>query len=366
MRSEVIPISELEQRDLVAWQRLSATAVSSNPFAEPEFVFPAARAWQVNDLSILVVREGTDWLAALPVRNMRSWRSVPGTCLANWRHDYCYLGAPLVAQGDTEAILATLIKGGLRASGCLALDWIDADGPLSGALASAFAAESRLVVVDEFERPALYRRDSPDYLQQTLSARRLEDYQRKLQLLEQEVGELTLRDASHDPAAYARFIRLERSGWRGEVGSAMACRPGHAVFFTQMCRGFAQSGRLLMLSLASEQSTVAMNCELLAGDMSFNFKLAFDERLARFSPGVQLYIANLDRFHSSGLAWSDSAASDNATLNRLWSGRRRLRSVVATRREPSGVLPYAKWRVASAALPIRRKLVKTVAGGQGH
>jgi Acetyltransferase (GNAT) domain len=363
MRSEVIPISTLEPQDLVAWQRLSATAVTPNPFAEPEFVLPAARAWQVKDLSVLVVRDGRDWLAALPVRSMRSWRSVPGTCLANWRHDYCYLGAPLVTDGDIEAILATLIKGGLLANGCLALDWIDVDGPLSAALASVFATESRLVVVDEFERPALYRRDSPDYLQQTLSAQRVEDYQGKLQLLEHEVGELTLRDDGHDPAAYARFIKLERSGWRGEVGSALACRPGHAVFFTQMCHGFAQSGRLLMLSLASEQRTVAMSCELLAGDMSFNFKFTFDERLARFSPGVQLYLANLDRFHTSELAWSDSADSDNATLDRLWPGRRRLRSVVATRREPSGALPYAKWRAASAALPIRRRLAKTMAGG---
>jgi CelD/BcsL family acetyltransferase involved in cellulose biosynthesis len=366
MRPEVIPISELEQRDLVAWRRLGATAVTPNPFAEPEFVFPAARAWQVNDLALLVVRDGPDWLAALPVRSRRSWRGVPGTCLANWRHDYCYLGAPLVAERDTEAILATLIRGGLQVSGCLALDWLDVDGPLSEALDSVFAAETRVVVVDECERPALHRRDSPDYLQQTLSPRRLEDYQRKLRRLEQEVGELTLRDDSNDPAADQRFIQLERSGWRGEVGSAMACRPGHAVFFTQMCRGFAQSGRLLMLSLASEQRTVAMSCALLAGDMSVNFQLVFDERLARFSPGVQLHIANIDRFHTSGLAWSDSADSDNATLNRLWSGRRRLRSVVATRREPSGALPYAKWRAASAALPIRRKLAKTVAAGHGH
>ena len=355
MRSDVIPISELEQRDLAAWKRLGATAVTLNPFAEQEFVLPAAFAWRVHDLAMLVVRDGSDWLAAVPVRSMRSWRGVPGPCLATWRHAYCYFGGPLVVHADTEAILATLIKGGLQAGRCLALDWIDVDGPVSEPLASALATESRLVVVDEFERAALYRRSSPDYLEQTLNPPERDDYQRKLELLQHEVGTLTLRDHSTDPAAYERFLKLERAGWKGDVGTAMASRPGHAVFFTQMCRGFAQSDRLLMLSLANEQRTAAMSCELLAGDMSFSFKLTFDERLARFSPAVQFHIANIDRFHASGLAWSDSCAdSDHATLNRLWPERRRLRSVVATRREPSGALPFAKWRTASAATPSRR------------
>jgi len=366
MRCEVIPISELQHRDLVAWKRLGATAVTLNPFAEPEFVLPAAFAWQVHDLAMLVVRDGSDWLAAMPVRSMRSWRGVPGPCLANWRHAYCFLGAPLVAHGDTEAVLATLINGGVQASRCLALDWIDVDGPLSEPLASALATESRLVVLDEFERPALYRRSSPDYLEQTLSPADREDYQHKRELLEQEVGPLTLRDDSSDPASDDRFLKLERAGWKGDAGTAMACRPGHAVFFTQMCRSFAQSDRLLMLSLASERRTAAMSCELLAGDMSFNFMLTFDERLARFSPSAQLHIANIDRFHTSGLAWSDSCAdSDHARLNRLWPGRRRLRSVVATRREPCGALPYAKWRTVSTATPIRGKVTRALAAPPG-
>jgi CelD/BcsL family acetyltransferase involved in cellulose biosynthesis len=368
MRSDVISISDLGRLDLAAWEELGAAAVSRNPFAEREFVLPAARGWGVDDLGVLVVRDGTQWLAALPVRSVRSWRSVPGRCLAGWRHSYCYLGTPLVAGGgDPEAILAMLIRRGLQVGGCLGLDWLDVDGPLAGALTAALASASRPVEVEQFERAALYRRDQPDYLEQTLSARHRKEYQRKLRLLEREVGELTLRDRSDDPAAYERFLELERSGWKGKAGTAMASRPGHGEFFIEMARGFARSGRFLMLSLESEQRTVAMRCDLLAGEISFNFKVAFDEQLGRFSPGIQLYIANLERFHASGRAWSDSCAdADNATLNRLWFGRRGLRSVVATPRRVTRALPYVKWRLAAEALPLRRRLSRSQSGRAGR
>jgi hypothetical protein len=42
-----------------------------------EFVLPATSAWTAGDLQLLVVRDGSDWLAALPVRRARSRRGVP-------------------------------------------------------------------------------------------------------------------------------------------------------------------------------------------------------------------------------------------------------------------------------------------------
>src|ERR1700735_3347100 len=102
MRSDVIPVSELAPRDLAAWRELGLHGVAPNPFAMPEMVLPATRGWGVHDVGVLTVREGTGWRAALPVRRVRNYRSVPGTCLAGWRHSYCYLGTPLVAPGATE------------------------------------------------------------------------------------------------------------------------------------------------------------------------------------------------------------------------------------------------------------------------
>jgi CelD/BcsL family acetyltransferase involved in cellulose biosynthesis len=367
MRSDVLPLSALTPRDFESWRELAAAAISPNPFAEQDYVLPATRAWQLDDIGLLVVHDGDDWLAALPVRSVRRWRSVPGRCLAGWRHDYCYLGTPLVTGDDPEGVLATLITGGLRVGGCLALDWIDADGPVGEALSSALRATSRVVVVDTFERAALNRREADDYIEHNLSSRHRREYRRKRKQLESEVGELTLREDRDDPTAYTRFLEMERSGWKGETGTAMACRPGHGEFFIEVCERFARSGRLMLQSLTNEQLTVAMRSELIGGDIGFTFKIAFDEQFARFSPGVQLELANMAQFHASGLAQTDSCtAPENATLNRLWSDRRRLRSVVATGRGASGASAYARWRAAAALLPLRRKLRKPETGVRGH
>ena len=357
MRSDILPISDLGQRELAAWAQLGAGAVSPNPFAEPDFVLPAIHAWKLSDVGVLVVSEGADWLGAIPVLSVRSWRGVPGRCLVAWRHRYCFLGTPLIADVDPQATLSLLIRRGLQRCGCLALDVIDAGGPLAAPLSAALATEARTFVLQTFKRAALYRRDDPDYLGLTTTARHRGDLRRKFRLLEREVGELTMRDESDDPSAWKRFLELELSGWKGAGGTAMASRPQDARFFTDMCARFAGAGRLHLHSLSSSQRTVAMRCDLVAGNMSYAFKTTYDEEFARLSPGMQLEVANLDRFHASGLAWSDSCAEpDNPAIGKLWFGRRELQSVVATRRDVPGALRLGKWRAGIGALRIRGKL----------
>jgi hypothetical protein len=111
------------------------------------------------------------------------------------------------------------------------------------------------------------------------------------------------------------------------------------------------------MSLRNDELTVAMLCDIVAGDVSYGFKLSFDQGLRRFGPGLALMIAYIGHFHASGLGLLDSCAdADNETLNRLFADRRPLRSAVATARGPAGAIDFAKWRAATAALPLRRRL----------
>ncbi|HXD64452.1 MAG TPA: GNAT family N-acetyltransferase [Solirubrobacteraceae bacterium] len=356
MRPDMLRVSELTPGDLSAWRELAAGAVSPNPFAEPEFVLPATRAWGVDDLRLLVVREGSDWLAALPVRRARSWRGVPGDVIAAWRHDYCFLCTPLVrAVGHAEA-LATLVRGAAATSPAFSLDWVDADGPLAAPLTAALAAEARVVVVERFERAALHRSETDDYLQRGLSGRHRSGYRRRLKSLEREIGPVMLRDDSDDPEAPGRFLELERTGWKGRAGTAMACDPAHAAFFTEMGQAFAGAGRLRMLSLVCAERPIAMLCDLIARDTVYGFKIAFAEDLGHYSPGMQLQIASTQAFHDSGVARADSCTDpENATMNRLWPDRRALVSVVATRRGPAGAAAHAKWAAAVRLQALRAR-----------
>jgi CelD/BcsL family acetyltransferase involved in cellulose biosynthesis len=368
MRSDLIAVSELSGSDLAAWRRLSANAVSSNPFAGPEFVLPAVRALRADDVQLLVVHDnrGT-WLAALPVRRMDAYlldgyRRVPGQCLATWRHEYCYSGTPLVSAGAPRVSLERLIASGASHTGVLVLDWLETDGPLADTLAGALATASRPVEFERFERPAVYRREAGGYLQDAISARSRKQYRRLRRRLEGEVGPLTLRDESGDPDAALAFLALESSGWKAAAGTALQTA-GHGELFVELCSGFAASGRLRLLSLANDERRVAMICELLDRRMCYAFKIAFDDEYRRDSPGVQLVIAAMDAFHDSGLECLDSCADPRtAWTQRFFADRRTLHSVAVTARTPAGALQAAKWHAAAATLSLQHRY--QAAGGR--
>jgi len=84
-----------------------------------------------------------------------------------------------------------------------------------------------------------------------------------------------------------------------------------------------------MLEMRAGPRLVAAQCNILAGEGAFCFKIGFDATLGRYSPGVQLELENLRGFHDYGLAWMDSCADpDNAMINRLWPDRRRISTLL--------------------------------------
>jgi CelD/BcsL family acetyltransferase involved in cellulose biosynthesis len=360
MRADLLPTADLEPRDLAAWQELADAAVSPNPFLDPSFVLAAARGLGVRDVGLLVVRNDREWLAALPVRNVLSWRAVPGRCLASWVHLYCFLGTPIVSPIDPEAALTLLFRRGLSERASMALDLIDDGGPLAEPLAEALGPTSRTVVIEQFERASLHRRPAGDYLEQAMTSHHRRELRRMYRRLGDAAGPLAVVDRSDDPSAYDEFLRVEAAGWKGRRGTALGSHAGHAAFFREMCRGFAARGKLQLLCLQTDDRVVAAACNLIAGDVTFCFKVGFDEEFARFSPGIHLQAAYIERFHDAGTAWADSCAVPfNAMINRLWQGRRRLQSVVPCRRGISGALPYARWEAAAATmLPARAALVR--------
>ena len=102
----------------------------------------------------------------------------------------------------------------------------------------------------------------------------------------------------------------------------------------------------------------------MAGDGSFAFKTAYDERFARYSPGALLELDSLAQLEALPAArWMDSCASpDNSLINRISNGRRAIQTVIIAT-GPMGRLAFAgqtllrsarrrRWRATS--VPSRR------------
>lgn len=334
--SSVIPLREVTPADVAAWRELAGRALEPNPFFEPDFVRAAHAHLRPDGVSLLVTRDGDGWSACMPVCAFR--RGGIGVALRSWVHMYAFLGMPLVRRERPEEALGELLSAATtRArSGLLVLDLLPADGTAGEVMRGALAAYGlSAVITADAERATLTRRPDGDYL-----GHLGRHHQREANRLGRRLGDALggareVVDLADDPAAPEEFLRLEQSGWKGREGTAMACCAGDAAFFRAICERFRAEGRLQLLALQVGGRTVAMKCNLRAGDAVFCFKIAQDDGLNRFSPGIQLERANVDCFHADGTArWMDScAAPENAMINRLWPGRRRITNQVFGRRD---------------------------------
>jgi CelD/BcsL family acetyltransferase involved in cellulose biosynthesis len=357
MRVELKSWDEVTPSDQGAWAELAAVAQEPNPFFEPGFVDAAARSLGGDDVGLLLAREGSTWVACMPVHRPSRWRRLPIPVLAGWAHPYSYLGTPLVAEGRSDAAEALAVRGleDPRA-GLFVLDRV-APGGIGAPLLETMCGNGHAPVEEQrSERAVLRRRPEPDYISDTLNTHHRRELSRSRRRLEEELdGPLEAVDDGGDPDAVRDFLALEYAGWKGRAGSAMACSIEGARFFEELCARFALDGRVQMLRLRSDGRTVAMKCNFFAGDGLFCFKIAFDESLARYSPGVQLEVENVAIFHhDTDARWMDSCADpDNQMINRLWPDRRELVDVAVRAHGSRGRLAGA---VARRAVDLRRRI----------
>ena len=345
---ELLSLLDVSASQLVAWCMLAARAVEPNPFFEPAFVLAAARRAGAQRGALLVVERRGEWIACLPVQPRGT---PPFGALRTWWHPYCFLGTPLVDRDHVDEGVTGLLRAARDRNRFLALQLVGLDGPVAAAVDRAVATEDLQVVHDgRFERACVVR--DPGAPRLDLGSK---DRRRRMRRLEEQVGEVGVRDRSDDADAVERFLDLEAAGWKGEIGTALASNPADSKFFREMCSGFADAGRLRMLELGGDSGEpIAMYCDVAAGDSVFAFKIAFDARYRAAGPGIELLTRVVEDFgERSGERLLDScAASDSDLANGLMPDRRELASRVIG---PSGARSGLARRAASAATSVRRR-----------
>jgi hypothetical protein len=349
-----------------AWDELARHALEPNSFAERWFLLPALRAFGAGKhlLFVLVFTPdpkrpfGAPLLAGFfPLQRRRGYKGLPVSYLTLWKHDYAYLGCPLLrrefAAESLTAFFDWLISD-RDGSALLELPDSPAEGPFHQLLVDLLRHRERPVFVESCATRALFRprADAAAYLHEALAMKRRKELER-LRRRFAEAGRLELRrlERSEDVNRWTDdFLALEAAGWKGGAGTALAAREPDCSFFRELvCSGYEQ-GRLTFSGYYLDDRPVALKCNLPCPPGSFAFKIAFAEELARFSPGVQMEIANIEALHAqNAIAWMDSCAvADHSMINRLWIDRRVVRTVlIATGRRfgdlTVAVLPLLRW-----------------------
>ena len=315
-----------------AWQELAERASEPNIFYEPTFAFAAADAFGRDAGAILVWsrHDRSRLIGFFPVRNAVRRFGLASSTLRGWTHPYAPLGVPLVDREEAaDAIAAWLdfIAGDPNLPRLALLSYVPTRGPFAEALQAALAQRGgRCRSFGRHARALLAPQEGrADYLQTAVSARKRKELTRQRRRLN-EHGFLAFDTATTpDDILHAldAFMRLEQGGWKGAAGTAAASNLAVRRFMQRALAGLAARAQARIVTMRSGERAVAVGILLRSGANAWFWKVAYDETVARASPGVQLAL-ELTRTLAAdaSLAHIDSCATqDHPMIDHLWRER---------------------------------------------
>lgn len=329
-RFELLTIDALARhRD--AWEDLSGRALQRNVFCEADFAIPAQRLRAVRGVRIAAVWDATGpetrLLAVVPVATHRTPPLLSGLATAHWAY-FGALGAPLVDRERATLAIEGLLDG-LAAAGHSAFmfRFLPEDEPVADAVRAAVAFTDRsLIQVESHARAMLQTADSAEaYLTGSLSAKKLKELRRQFRRLGDD-GPTAFREArgvGDVPAALERFLDLEMTGWKGAGGSAMRLHEDQLEFARSLFANRAAKNEARVLELLVRDDVVASGLVLTSGRNAWFYKIAYDERLARWSPGVQLTLELTRRLIEDPVIQTvdSTAIANHPMIDHIWRER---------------------------------------------
>lgn len=357
-------VEQLRQHE-AAWQDLAQSALEANINYEPCLLLPAVEAFGATAELYFVLLYATDPLrprgakilcGVFPLERVRRYKGLPVSTFRLWKHEHSYLCTPLLrcaGAGRTLAAFFDWLESKDAPCRLMAFSHIAGDGDFHKLLLEELNRRGNLSFHDEWFNRALYQpRANAAAAVEGISGRHRKELRRKRNRLA-ELGEiefLALEEDGDLDRWIADFLSLEAKGWKGEQQTAFASDKRSKRFFEEAARRAFARGQLMMLALCLDGVPIAMKCNFLSGRGSFAFKIAFDEDFARYSPGVLLELENLERLATMpAVEWMDScAAAEHFMINRLWTARRLIETIVVSTGKGFGdllvsTLPLLRW-----------------------
>ena len=116
---------------------------------------------------------------------------------------------------------------------------------------------------------------------------------------------------------------LEASGWKGVAGTAIVDDPAIKAFVQTAVAALAAEGHARIDRMMLDGRAIAATVTLQSGDTAWCWKIAYNEGMARFSPGVQLICELTEQLAADRrVARTDSCATaDHPMIDHVWRER---------------------------------------------
>ena len=356
-RVEWRPLAELEP---VApqWRALAARALESNAFYEPAFALAAEPVFGHDVGAGLVWSRNSPprLLGVFPARIERRRYGIKLPVLVGWTHAYGPLGTPLVDREAGEAVIDAWldhIAANPLLPSRLLMPFLAEEGPLARAFEAALERRGGLSVDFARHRRALFApgEERADYLDRALGRKKRKELRRQRHRL----GDLgmVMAGLAGEPATLASalsdFLALEAGGWKGRARTAARSQPDIRNFLETAVAHLAGEGKAEIARLFVDNRAIAAIIVLRSGDCAWCWKIAYDEAMARASPGVQLLLTVTETLLADrSLARADSCATaDHPMIDHVWRERLALADRLM-RVTPDGKLAFALARSLEA------------------
>ncbi|WP_372421640.1 GNAT family N-acetyltransferase [Salinarimonas chemoclinalis] len=324
-RGAVRPLAEIAADPALraAWARLAGGAATANPFFGPDFLVPLMRGRHVPCAIVLAEdRAGGPRVVALLPLVRRA--GVPGLLpprLAGLRHPMIVDTTPLLDAADPRGAAAALVETlAAHAPGAVLRLPLCVAGASAAALEAA-AGEAGLATarVGGFVRAAISGGETTEP-----SSRKRKELRRAVGTLAR-MGTATCETLAGADVALGvdAFLALERAGWKGRAGTALACASGTRAFAQAALAPASRAPRVVVDLMRVDGVPVAASVHVLAGDRGGTFKCAYDERFAKASPGQLLdaWTAERVRAGEHPARALDSCAAPGHPIESLWTDR---------------------------------------------
>jgi CelD/BcsL family acetyltransferase involved in cellulose biosynthesis len=322
---------DLSDVPVMAWSDLVLRAGEANAFLQPGWALAIdAHATGRGGARALLAWDSPArrrLLGLVPV--VSAWNSLmlPLPVLVGWQ-PYAALTTPLLdGHAMADAARGLLIAAAQDGAHALLLPSLPIDGAAARALRDAVPfGHPEPKAINCHQRALLDANGEPDAMLRTaLGAKKLKELRRQRHRLA-DAGEVTLRvarTAAELTQALDAFLAIEAAGWKGARGTALATDPGDTAFIRQAVASLSEGGQIEILTLLRGDDPIAAGIVLRHLRRAFFFKMAYDEQVARLSPGVQLTL-DLTRHLCADPEVDDAdsvAVADHPMIDHVWPGR---------------------------------------------